>query len=159
MGPDRIAIGAALALLALAACTSSSRQADNRTTPASSPHATTQGSPSATDATGSSGQAAATEPAPGEDAATAQRHQLLFASSERYDMSGELAAVNTDRGEITIQRPSLPPALLKVDPKTKIQIDGRQGSLSELKPGGAVRASFNLSGRRPIAIEVEETSK
>ena len=28
-------------------------------------------------------------------------------------VSGKLAVVNTDRGEITIQRPSLPPALLK----------------------------------------------
>lgn len=97
--------------------------------------------------------------ATGEDAATSQRHQLLFGSTDRYDVSGKLAAVNTDRGEITIQRPSLPPALLKVDPQTRIQVDGRQGSLTELKPGGDVRASFNLSGRRPIAIQVDETSK
>lgn len=120
------------------------------------------GSAGATGSTGAGagpGTAAAEPAAPGEDAVTAQRHQLLFGSTERYDVSGKLAAVNTDRGEITIQRPTLPPALLKVDPQTKIQVDGRQGSLSELKPGGDVRASFNLSGRRPIAIQVDETSR
>ncbi|HEX9291867.1 MAG TPA: hypothetical protein VF904_20295 [Anaeromyxobacteraceae bacterium] len=86
----------------------------------------------------------------------ARRHQLLFGSSERYEVSGKLAAVNPDKGEITIQRDRLPPALLKVEDQTRIQVGGRQSSIAELKPGGDVRASFNLSGRRPIALEVTE---
>jgi hypothetical protein len=91
------------------------------------------------------------------DAAIAQRHKLLFNSSERFQVTGRLAQVDDSKGEITIQRQNLPPALLRVEEGTKIQVDGRQGALSDLKPGSDVQASFNLSGRRPIALEVNAT--
>jgi hypothetical protein len=106
---------------------------------------------------GTGGSAGAAPAAGGDD--VARRHQILFGSDERYELSGKLAAVNADKGEITIQREGLPPALLKVEDQTRIQVDGRQGSLADLQPGGDVRASFNLSGRRPIALEVNEQGR
>jgi hypothetical protein len=89
-----------------------------------------------------------------EEDITKKRHQLLFGSSERFEIQGKIASVNADQSEITILRNNLPPALLKVEPQTKLQVDGRQATLDQLKAGEDVRASFNLSGRRPIALEV-----
>jgi len=91
---------------------------------------------------------------PSTDAMIAERHKMLFNSSERFPVTGRLAQVDDAKGEITIQRQNMPPALLRVEEGTRIQVDGRQGSLTDLKPGSDVQASFNLSGRRPIAIEV-----
>jgi hypothetical protein len=87
----------------------------------------------------------------------AERHKLLFNSSDRFQVTGRLAQVDDAKGEITIQRENLPPALLRVEEGTKIVVDGQQGALSDLKRGTDVQASFNLSGRRPIALEVNAT--
>jgi hypothetical protein len=86
-----------------------------------------------------------------------RRDQMLFGSSEKYDLSGKVANVNVDRGEITIARQNLPPALLKVESQTKLQVDGQQATLGDLKYGEDVRASFNLAGRRPIALQIDAT--
>jgi hypothetical protein len=102
----------------------------------------------------SSGSMSSSSGAGGEDAVMQQRQQMLFQSQERFQVSGKIANVAADKGEITIQRQGLPPALLRVEPQTKVQVDGRQASLDQLRPGEDVRASFNLSGRRPIALEV-----
>ncbi len=120
--------------------------------------AETFGASGSTGAAGSAGASSGAVAMPGggngSDAAASRRHQLLFVSGERYDVHGKLAAVSADKGEITIQRENLPPALLKIEGQTRIQQDGQQANLADLRPGSDIRASFNLSGRRPIALEV-----
>jgi hypothetical protein len=106
-----------------------------------------------------SSASSADQSANGEDPGTQQRHKMLFSSPERFQVSGKIANVAPDKGEITIQRSGLPPALLKVEPQTKLVVDGQEAMLNQLKAGEDVRASFNLSGRRPIALEVQAASQ
>jgi hypothetical protein len=116
-----------------------------------------QGSGSA-DRSGTSamgGSASSGSPSSSDDPGASRRHQMLFGAGEKYELSGKVANVNVDRGEITIAREMLPPALLKVESQTKLQVDGQQATLNDLKYGADVRASFNLSGRRPIALEID----
>ena len=153
----RCTTGAALALLALGGCASTNKRSDASTSPTSDRTATTASENAA------SAPATLATPLPGGSqgtgsAASEQRSELLFSSPERYQVSGRITAVDDARGEITIQRQNLPPALLRIEESTKVQVDGRPGAFSDLKPGCDVRASFNLSGRRPIALEVNASA-
>lgn len=105
---------------------------------------------------------------PGSDSATATQDSRAGASAERqadkkhplfegkknFDVEGKVSRASSD--EVTIERKDgLPPATLKVGSGTKIQVDGQQASAAQLQAGQDVKASFNLRGDSPEAVEVK----
>ncbi len=79
--------------------------------------------------------------------------QRGFEGKKNFDVDGKVTQVSPDR--ITIQRDDLPAATLHVSPNTKIEMDGKQVSTQELTRGQAVKASFNLQGEKPEALEIK----
>ena len=57
--------------------------------------------------------------------------------------------------KITIQRDDLPAVTLHVSPSTKVEVDGKKAAAGQLKQGQDVRASFNLRGEKPEAVEIK----
>jgi hypothetical protein len=90
-----------------------------------------------------------------QDAARAQggERRDLFQGKKNFDVSGRVA--HASAGEVTIDRKDLPPATLKVEPGTKIQVDGKRASADQLQAGQEVRASFNLRGGNAEAVELK----
>ena len=78
-------------------------------------------------------------------------------SKDKFDISGKLSKVS--KNSVTLNREDATMATLHVDRNTKVEVDGNQGRLTELKPGQDVKASFNLKGDRPIAIEIKANTK
>ncbi len=74
-----------------------------------------------------------------------------------FDISGKVSKVS--KGAITLTREKATAATLHVDSRTRIEVDGTQARLSELKPGQDVKASFNLKGDKPMAIEIRAQTK
>ncbi len=72
---------------------------------------------------------------------------------DSFDVKGQVSRVSTN--ELTVSRKDAPAATLHVDQMTKVEVDGKQAALSELKPGQDVKASFNFKGDRPTAIEIK----
>ncbi len=100
------------------------------------------------------GPAARTHATPQAHRATTPRStREIFASGDHYKIDGSVAAVR--RGTITIRRKGLPPADLQVARETKIELEGRPARLAQIRPGDEVRATFNVSGERLIAVAVD----
>jgi hypothetical protein len=77
-----------------------------------------------------------------------------FEGKKNFDVDGKVRQASA--GEITIERKDgLPPATLKVGSATKIEVDGKRSSVSQLQPGQDVKASFNLRGGSAEAVEVK----
>ena len=88
-----------------------------------------------------------------------QQQRQIFQSRESFDLKGTVASVNSSQNKITVNRPNLPPAELTTSNMTKVQVDGRQASLSELQPGTEIRAKFNLAENQAVATEVKASSR
>ncbi|BDG05352.1 hypothetical protein [Anaeromyxobacter oryzae] len=83
----------------------------------------------------------------------AQSGQAAEMKKDSFDIDGKVSKVSSSR--LTVARKDAPAATLHVDHTTKVEVDGKQAHLSELKPGQDVKASFNLKGDKPTAIEIK----
>jgi hypothetical protein len=77
----------------------------------------------------------------------------LFEGKNNFDVKGKVQHASADK--ITIQRDDLPPVTLHVSPSTKVEVDGKKAAAGQLKQGQDVRASFNLRGEKPEAVEIK----
>ncbi len=76
-----------------------------------------------------------------------------FEGKKNFDVDGKVQKVS--KGSITIARDGLPPATLDMAHGTKVQLDGNDASIQQLAPGQDVKASFNLAGDKPEAVEIQ----
>jgi Cu/Ag efflux protein CusF len=72
---------------------------------------------------------------------------------DSFDIEGKVSKVSAK--QLTLSREDASMATLHVDRTTKVEVDGQQAKLSQLKPGQDVKASFNLKGDKPTAIEIK----
>ncbi len=78
----------------------------------------------------------------------------VFEGKSNFDVDGKIQKVS--KSSITISRSDgLPPATLGVAKGAKVQLDGNDVSISQLKPGEDVKASFNLDRSQPAAIDIQ----
>jgi Cu/Ag efflux protein CusF len=77
----------------------------------------------------------------------------LFEGKNNFDVDGKIQKVSPK--SITVAREGLPAATLNISKDTKIELDGEQASMKQLKQGQDVKASFNLKGDKPEAVEVK----
>jgi hypothetical protein len=92
------------------------------------------------------------------DAKTAQAGQQekkhpLFEGKDNFNVEGKIQKVSKD--SITLSREELPAATLKISKDTKVELDGEHATATQLKQGQDVKASFNLKGDRPEAVEIK----
>jgi hypothetical protein len=77
-----------------------------------------------------------------------------FQGKKNFDVDGKVR--HASAREVTIERKGgLPPMTLHVGPSTKVEVDGKHASAAQLKPGQDVKASFNMKGGAPEAVEVK----
>jgi hypothetical protein len=81
----------------------------------------------------------------------------VFDGKDNFEVKGRIASVNGRA--LTVTRDDLPAAKLHVDGATKIELDGDRAAFDRLKAGQEVRASFNLKGDRPMAVEIKADAK
>ncbi len=133
---------------------------DARSAPAARSTRSAQASPARSQAASGAGSAQPaandqTNATPNEqDKAKAEHDQL---SNDDFNLKGTVARVS--RRGLTVNRDNSTPATVEVDRATKIEVDGKAARLADVKPGDDVKASFNLRGTRPIAVELKASSK
>lgn len=81
-----------------------------------------------------------------------------FELQDNYEVEGTVSSVDASKDRITISREDLPPASLSVAPDTRIELDGEDARLSQIRQGQEVRATFNLARDTPLAVEIEAES-
>lgn len=86
-------------------------------------------------------------------AAQGEKKHPLFDGKNNFDVEGRIQKIS--KNSITVQREDLPAATLNVSKDTKIELDGEQASMKQLKQGQEVKASFNLKGDKPEAVEIK----
>lgn len=86
-------------------------------------------------------------------AGAAEAKHPVFSGKSNYDVEGKVQKVSAS--SITVQREELPPATLHVSKNTQVELDGEKASIQQLKPGQEVKASFNLRGNSPEAVEIK----
>lgn len=105
--------------------------------------------------------AACAMPGANQPEARASADRPPVTSREPYVMKGTVQSVGEGvlglgmGRAVTISRQGAPPAVLNVEDGTRVTVDGRAASVSELRPGDEVRATFDLDGDDPVAIEIE----
>lgn len=90
-------------------------------------------------------------------AAPARTARNAFQGKQNFDVDGRIARIG--RESVTIERKDLPAVTLRIQNFTDIQLDGAHASHGQLHPGQDVKASFNLEGDRPVAVEIKADSK
>ena len=86
----------------------------------------------------------------------AEQHRVQL-SKRDFDIKGKISKVT--KGSITLNREDATMATLLVDRNTKVELDGNVARMAQLKAGQDVKASFNLKGDKPMAIEIKADSK
>ena len=86
-------------------------------------------------------------------AAQGEKKHPLFEGKNNFDLEGKIQKVS--KNSITVSREDLPAATLMISKNTKIELDGEQASMKQLKQGQDVKASFNLKGEKPEAVEIK----
>jgi hypothetical protein len=96
----------------------------------------------------------------GQEAATAaagtEKRHPLFEGQSNFGVEGKISKVS--KSSITLKREGLPSATLMVSKDTKVQLEGEQTSIGQLKQGQDVKASFNLQGNKPMAVEISASN-
>jgi hypothetical protein len=82
-----------------------------------------------------------------------EKKHPLFEGKNNFDVEGKVQHASQDK--ITIQRDDLPEVTLHVSPSTKVEVDGKHAAAGQLRQGQDVRASFNLRGDKPEAVEIK----
>ncbi|MBI5546498.1 MAG: hypothetical protein HY901_21670 [Deltaproteobacteria bacterium] len=74
---------------------------------------------------------------------------------------GAVQGVDKDKNKVTVEQPKGSPLTLNVDKTTTIFIDGRTGTLDEIKAGHEVRASYETrqGANKAQWIEVSKKKK
>lgn len=80
----------------------------------------------------------------------------MGATGSEQSVSGTLAQASAD--EVKVDTASQPGLKLKVNKSTRITVDGKDASASELREGAQVRASYQGSGDSATAIRIEANS-
>ncbi len=86
-------------------------------------------------------------------AAKGDKKHPLFEGKNNFDVEGRIQKVSAS--SITVARDDMPAATLNVSKDTKIELDGEQVSMKQLRQGQEVKASFNLKGEKPEAVEIK----
>lgn len=76
-----------------------------------------------------------------------------YRAEKAYELDGIVSKASN--GRVTIAREGLPPAALDVRERTRLTLDGKSISASELPEGARVRARFQLSGTEPVAVSID----
>ena len=84
------------------------------------------------------------------------RRHTVFEGKDNWDVKGKISKVSGD--SVTLHRDDLPDVTLKTSTGTRVQVDGNDARVSQLRPGQDVRASFNLKGSDPMAVEIKADS-
>lgn len=74
----------------------------------------------------------------------------------KQSVSGTIAQVSTD--EVRVDSANQPGLRLKVNPSTKITLNGKDASANQLQEGSQVRASYSVVGDQPTALTIEAKS-
>ncbi len=82
-----------------------------------------------------------------------EKKHPIFEGKDNFEVKGKIQKVSMN--SITVAREELPAATLNVSKGTKIELDGEQASMKQLKAGQEVKASFNLQGAKPEAVEIK----
>ncbi len=81
------------------------------------------------------------------------RHSI-FEGKSNYDVKGRVEKVAGH--SVTVHRDDLPTVTLSTDRATRITVNGDdQATTKSLRPGQDVKASFNLEGNKPVAVDIE----
>ena len=106
-------------------------------------------------------QSSATSQAQGPSAAASSStsQALPGQASAKTELSGTVKKVDQDKHSLKISSPTGGDQDVKVADSAKITCDGSQGSLSQIKEGDQVRASFDASGNQADRIEVTSKHK
>lgn len=83
--------------------------------------------------------------------------RTIFEGKNNFDVDGRIQ--NVSGRSVTIARDDLPPVKLQIENYTAIEVDGNKAARTQLRQGQDVKASFNLNGDKPVAIEVKAQTK
>ncbi len=86
-------------------------------------------------------------------AAKGEKKHPLFEGKNNFDVEGKIQKVSPK--SITVARDDMPAATLMISKDTKIELDGENASMKQLRQGQDVKASFNLKGEKPEAVEIK----
>jgi hypothetical protein len=78
------------------------------------------------------------------------------AAGEQKSVTGTVAQASPD--EVRVDTANQPGIKLKVNNSTRITVDGKDASVSELREGTQVRASYQGSGDQATAVRIEARS-
>jgi hypothetical protein len=74
----------------------------------------------------------------------------------QQSVSGTIAQASTD--EVRVDTANQPGMRLKVTGATRITLDGKEVSVTQLQEGSQVRASYSVVGDQPTAVRIEVKS-
>ncbi len=75
--------------------------------------------------------------------------------SNQGDARGQVVALDTGRGVLSLREEVAPePFKMRVTPQTKVIVDGRTASPSDLRPGALVVVNFAAGGDQSVAREI-----
>lgn len=95
--------------------------------------------------------------APSIAAASPPDNPSFYQVKPGWEVEGTVKKVKKD--EITLSRQGMPDAELEVSKDhTVVMIDGKRGSVTDLKQGAPVRASFQIDGDDLVAVRIETAS-
>jgi hypothetical protein len=84
---------------------------------------------------------------------SADKTQQATQDSASQQVTGTLAQATGD--EVRVDTANQPGMRLKVNDSTKITVDGKDASVSQLREGSQVRASYLVVADQPTAIRIE----
>jgi Cu/Ag efflux protein CusF len=153
-------IGAAGLLVAGAPAYAGGDKAGSTTAETQSERDTTLGGTGAAGSMGSTGSAESTPGAAGttdpsmgssgSSAAGSAEHHAAMGSTSQNQVTGKVGKIDKTNKEITLS--------LKVSDSTQVTKDGQRASLTDIKEGDQVRASFSGSGESLQVTEIEVMS-
>jgi hypothetical protein len=90
------------------------------------------------------------------ETATRTGETAAGAAGEQKSVTGTVAQASAD--EVRVDTANQPGIRLKVNNSTRITVDGKDASVSELREGTQVRASYQGSGEQATAVRIEARS-
>ena len=80
--------------------------------------------------------------------------EFLLVKRVTFSLRGADGAQWLPQDQITVQRSGQEPLNIKVDDQTKVTIDGKPGSASDLKSGGQVSVQYVMKNGQPVATMI-----
>jgi len=91
-----------------------------------------------------------------------QQHKQMTSENQKSWMQTknvEGRAVSAANNELMVRSSDQGDLRLKVNDSTSVNVDGKMGSLDQIKPGSDVRASYQLVDGQPTALTIEVTNQ